>query len=239
MFSSCRQLSTTITILGNVTSYTNMFYNAATATNASITVNYTSANQSIVQEMVNTKSSSSHVYMADSPVPEFDVNIVDNANVTANPSRTYANLKVTLECTLENKIVSSFKLNGTQMSGNTFKMPEGGATITDIVLIDGAIVESSHNPYDNNANTSIEKTFAGAKSLTVVLEYETQSSSYDYVQLYDSPSSSTPLGNKKYGGSTKTTETITINGDYVKITFKTNASGNSYYGYKATIIPNY
>lgn len=34
-------------------------------------------------------------------------------------------------------------------------------------------------------------------------------------------------------------EKITIPGDYVKIMFRTDGSGNNYYGYKATITPNY
>ncbi len=79
-----------------------------------------------------------------------------------------------------------------------------------------------------------EKTFEGATSLTVTLDYQTESVNYDWIYLYDS----TGKQYGKYGGSRKT-ETITIPGDYIKIVFRTDGSGNNYYGFKATITPNY
>ena len=104
-----------------------------------------------------------------------------------------------------------------------------------------ATIESEHNPYPNSLSNVVygEKTFEGATSLTVVLDYQTESTSYDWIYLYDSADSTTPVNNKKYGGTTRTTETITINGNYIKIVFKTDGSGNNYYGFKASIIPNY
>lgn len=44
---------------------------------------------------------------------------------------------------------------------------------------------------------------------------------------------------KKYGKTTRTTETVNINGNYLKIVFRTDSSGNNYYGFKVTIIPNF
>ncbi|MCI8459806.1 MAG: hypothetical protein HFE81_00280 [Bacilli bacterium] len=43
----------------------------------------------------------------------------------------------------------------------------------------------------------------------------------------------------KYGATTRKTAAITIPGNYIKIVFRTDVSNCNYYGYKATIIPNY
>ncbi len=85
-----------------------------------------------------------------------------------------------------------------------------------------------------------EHTFDGAKSLTVILDYETHGTWVDYFIIYDSGTSTTGINNnKKYGGETRTKEIITINSNYIKITFTSDSSGNSYFGLKAIVIPNY
>ena len=62
MFSECSTLTTTINIMNvDTTTYTSMFYGAATDSGAKITVNYTSATSSLVDSMIATKSSSSNV----------------------------------------------------------------------------------------------------------------------------------------------------------------------------------
>ena len=62
MFDGCSKLTTTINIMNaNVTDYSYMFNNAATASGAKITVNYTSAASSLVNKMIATKSSTSKV----------------------------------------------------------------------------------------------------------------------------------------------------------------------------------
>jgi len=126
-------------------------------------------------------------------------------------------------------------MNGTIIEGNTFVMPAEDVIITDVVLEFDPILESEHNPYSNNLDEYKEKTFEGATSLTVKLDYQTESANYDYIYLYDS----TGKQYGKYGGTTRKTETITIPGNYIKILFHTDRSGNNYYGYKATITPNY
>ena len=95
--------------------------------------------------------------------------------------------------------------------------------------------------YANSINNVVyyENTFEDATSLTVELTYQTESTTYDWIYLYDTLGSTTPYGNKKYGGSTLRTETLTINSNYLKIVFKTDGSVNNYYGFKAVIIPNY
>ena len=133
-------------------------------------------------------------------------------------------------------------MNGTTINGNEFIMPDTDVTISDIVAIPCKTIESSHNPYPNSQDNVIigELTFEGAKSLTVILDYQTESTNADYFLIYDSSTSTTGINNnKKYGGSTRTKETITINSNYIKITFKSNDSNTNYFGLKTIIIPNY
>ena len=61
MFRDCTNLSAEITISGNVTEYTNMFYRAATAAGTQITVNYTAETESLVDAMIATKSNNSNI----------------------------------------------------------------------------------------------------------------------------------------------------------------------------------
>ncbi len=64
IFGNCTKLQTEITIMNpNVTeeNYKNMFYNVATDPNAKIIVNYTSETETLVDNMIKTKSSNSNV----------------------------------------------------------------------------------------------------------------------------------------------------------------------------------
>lgn len=130
-------------------------------------------------------------------------------------------------------------MNGTLIKGDSFIMPNSDVKITDIVLEEAqfVIIESEHSPYPNNLNNKVydERTFSGATYLIVELDYQTESTSYDWIYLYDS--NGKQYG--KYGGSARKTEMITIPGNYVKIVFRTDSSGNNYYGFKATVSPRY
>ena len=132
-------------------------------------------------------------------------------------------------------------MNGTTINENEFIMPDNDVIISDIVAIACKTIESAHNPYPNSQNNVIlgEHTFEGAKSLTVILDYETQGTWADYFLIYDSSTSTTGINNNKRYGGDRTQETITINSNYIKITFTSDGSGNDYYGLKAIIIPNY
>ena len=242
MFSSCSSLTTTINIMNaNVIDYYNMFYDAATASGAKITVNYTSSASTLVDNMIATKSSNSNVVKG-SIIPEYSITITGNDDIKYESNNRLKGTKVTLISISGNYLITSFKMNGTTINGNEFIMPDTDVTISDIATTPGKIIESAHNPYPNSQDNVIigELTFEGAKSLTVILDYQTESTSYDYFLIYDSSSSTTGINNnKKYGGKTRTQETITINSNYIKITFKSDSSGNNYYGLKAIIIPNY
>ena len=185
-------------------------------------------------------------------MPEEDVIITDIQYVVANYSITNSDSSVTVPSTgryrstitleaEEGYAVASFKMNGTLIEGNSFVMPAEDVVITEITKIRQEIVESDHNPYANSINnvTYYENTFDGATSITVELTYQTEGTNWDWIYLYDSVGSTTPFNNKKYGGKTLTTETLTINSNYLKIVFKTDSGGNDYYGFKAVITPNY
>ena len=160
-------------------------------------------------------------------------------------------------CNGGTEMVLSFKMNGTYIEGNTFIMPDGNAVITDIETMIGSIIQSEHYGYPAGLIDKVygEVKFDGATSLTITLDSQILSVPdygivFDWIYLYDSPDSVTPLNNKKYGGininaptleESFITETITIPGDYVKITFTTGTEDmlGDLYGFKATIIPNY
>ena len=62
MFYNCPKITTTITINNpNITSYVEMFTDAATAAGSQITVNYIDSTSSLVDNMINTKSDTSNV----------------------------------------------------------------------------------------------------------------------------------------------------------------------------------
>ena len=62
MFRLCRYLNFTFNVTGNkVTNYTNIFLNTATDSNAKIVVNYTAETETLVDNMLATKSSNSNV----------------------------------------------------------------------------------------------------------------------------------------------------------------------------------
>ena len=242
MFSGCSSLTTTINIMNaNITNYKTMFLNSSTNQGTKITVDYIASASTLVDNMIATKSSNSNVVKG-SIIPEYSITITGNDDIKYESINRLKGTKVTLTSISGNNYITSFKMNGTTINGKEFIMPDTDVTITDIVALACKTIESAHNPYPNSQDNVIlgEHTFEGAKSLTVILDYQTESTSYDYFLIYDSSSSTTGINNnKKYGGSTRTTETITINSNYIKITFKSDSSSNKYYGLKAIVIPNY
>ncbi|MCI8588052.1 MAG: BspA family leucine-rich repeat surface protein, partial [Bacilli bacterium] len=161
----------------------------------------------------------------------------ENSDIVPSPNKAFSGEEIILQSTSGTYEIQSFKMNGTLINGNKFIMPDTNVTISDIETIHRAIIESEHNPYPNKLNDKIygERTFEGATSLNVVLEYQTENVNYDWIYLYDQ--NGKQYG--KYGGSTKQTETIIIPGNYIKITFKSDGSINDFYGFKATITPIY
>ena len=242
MFFNCSSLTTTINIMNaDVTNYSDMFYKAAIDASAKITVNYFADTSTLVDKMIATKSSNSNVIKGNI-IPEHSITITGIDDIKYESLNRAKGTKVTLISISGNNYVTSFKMNGTTINGNEFIMNDNDVTISDIVTIPCKTIESAHNPYPNSQDNVIigELTFEGAKSLTVILDYQTQDTYWDYFLIYDSSSSTTGINNnKKYAGTTRTKETITINSNYIKITFTSDRSDNTYYGLKAIIIPNY
>lgn len=174
-------------------------------------------------------------YVIDLSTYEHRVFIPSDVNVRVNKYLALDGENITLSSRQSGYTVTSFKMNGKLIQGNSFTMPDKDANITDVVMVHEVVIESKHNPYDNNLDDEKEYSFEGATSLTIELDIQTESTSYDYVYLYDSTSNR--YG--KYGGTTRKTETITIPGDYVKISFHTDSSNANYYGYRAVITANY
>lgn len=106
----------------------------------------------------------------------------------------------------------------------------------------------SSGNYDNSLNTNEVITIDGADSLHVVLTYQTESTSCDWVSVWEGEhpeytaynNYSTGLksnGNTtgKYGGTTKTIIEFDVEGDSVTFGFRSDGSVNNYYGYYAVV----
>ncbi len=167
---------------------------------------------------------------------KFSIHLPEDGIVTTDVDTARVGNEVALYATATNRAVTSFKVNGILTEGNTFTMPEEDAYITEVTTVEAYVIESEHNPYGSDLENQVigEKTFEGATSLTVILDYETEGDDWDYITLYDS-------AEKEYGpyGGSRKIETITIPGNAIKITFTSDGSGEDYYGFKALIIPNY
>lgn len=110
----------------------------------------------------------------------------------------------------------------------------------------GLAIESEHSPYSNNINNVVLGTwdYSDAKSVTITITYQTESTSYDWVYLKSGDNYIDLSGNvtstaTKIGGTTKTTKTFTTTALTGSVTFRTDGSGNNYYGVKITVSPNY
>ena len=241
MFLNCSKLTTTINIMNANVSYDSMFDGAATSSGVKITVNYIASASTLVDNMIATKSEGSNVIKG-SIISEHSITITGNDEIKYESNNRANGTKVTLTSISGNNYVTSFKMNGTTINGNEFIMPDIDVIISDIVTIPCKTIETAHYPYsDSQDNVMLgEHTFEGAKSLTVILDYQTGGTNGDYFYIYDSSTSTAGINNnKKYGGMTRIKATITINSNYIKITFESNSYDNNYYGLKAIVIPNY
>ena len=241
MFNGCSSLTATINIEEkNSISCSDIFKDAATNLGSQITVNYVAEASTIVDNMIATKSSNSNVIKG-SIIPEHSITISGNDDIKYETINRVKGTKVTLTSISGNNYVISFKMNGTTVNGNEFIMPDADVTITDIVAPTFKIIETAHDPYPYSQDNVIigEYTFEGAKSIVVVLDYETENTDNDYFIIYDSNTSTIGINNNKRYGGDRTQERITINSNYIKITFTSNEYKYGYYGLKAIVIPVY
>lgn len=170
-----------------------------------------------------------------SNVKDYDIKVNGNEDIKPSSLTAAKGVSITLKSKSGNYEVRSFKMNGNLIEGNSFTMPDEDVVITDINTV--YVIESDHGYYSfayNNNKVYGEKTFDGATSLNVTLDYQTQDAEKLYI--YDST-------NKSYGpysGPTRKTVTMTIPGNYIKFVVNYTGSYNSYYyGFKVTVVPNY
>ncbi len=246
-FEGCSSLTTTINItnlnlgLLNSVRYLWLFKEAATTEDATITIDYMADLSNLVNKIINEKSPNSNIVKG-SVIPEHSITISGNDDIKSESNNKLSGTLVSLLSISGNNHVTSFKMNGTLINGYEFIMPNTDVSITDIVTTPCKTIETTHYPYQNNQNYTVlgEYTFDGAKSLTVILEYEAQGTNWDHFFIYDSPSATTGINdNHYYGGDVRTKETITLNSNYIKITFKSHEESYKYFGLRAIVIPNY
>ncbi len=197
--------------------------------------NYSPAN---IESVLATANYSNRVNVTEVSCPAKHTITVSDSTVTPSLSRAYPGTNITLKA--QNKKIVSFKMNGTLINDRKFTMPSINANVTDIELTDQIYVESEHNPYANNIDNVVyyENTFPGATSIEVILNYATESTSYDWVYVYGSSSTFGKYGGFVNKGENLTTN-ITVPGNYIKIVFRTDNIVNEYYGFDATIAPVY
>lgn len=129
----------------------------------------------------------------------------------------------------------------------------------------GTVIESNHSPYDNDMNYVVLGTwdYSDAKSVDILVEYQTQSTSYDWASVTQGNdyisgvsnatgrsylasgggtvwTSNSAYSGLKFGGTTRTQQYFK-NSSFLtgSVIFKSNSSNNNYYGVKVTVIPNY
>lgn len=95
--------------------------------------------------------------------------------------------------------------------------------------------------YGDNVEETQIVTIPGAESLQVTVSYQTESTSYDWLAIYDgsvTPSQSNYADSVtgKLGGSTKVDNAVfTIPGDTAQFYFRSDSSSSNYYGYYAVV----
>ena len=89
--------------------------------------------------------------------------------------------------------------------------------------------------YGNNQNLFDTVTLFGASKLQVKVQYQTESTSYDWLYIVPGEVTTMPSSGTQYGGSTTTTKTLTFDGNTVTFCFRSDGSNDSYLGYYAEI----
>ena len=169
-----------------------------------------------------------------------DAYTITGTNQIVVQSKAFAGVNVPVESDISGYVVSSFRVNGTLINGDSFVMPAANASITDVKFVPAVIVDmASHNPYPSTTGTITyyENTFTGATSIKVLLSYNLMSAQA-YIKIYQT-NSSTEFGTYS-GWDHPFTVSLTIPGDYIKIDwYNGNTNYLDYYGFKARVVPIY
>lgn len=109
--------------------------------------------------------------------------------------------------------------------------------MTPIVKVSKTTNALSFTERNGDYNTGLAEydtvTIPGAASLQVTMAYQTEGTTYDWVQVMQGAGAS--ASGTKYGGKTLTQTTLTFAGDSVTFFFKSDGSGGSYLGYYAEV----
>ena len=144
----------------------------------------------------------------------------------------FANCNVILNAVQSDKTVVSFKVNGTTILGDSFQMPNSDVNITDVIVGDYFVLESTH-PYSENLNQVYTQTVPGAGKIKVSFSLDTDlESNCDYIYITDLYGEQ--VGEFSYTGTDLAGQSFIINGNTVNITLITDYSEN-YYGFSAKI----
>ncbi len=170
---------------------------------------------------------------------------VNGTNVVSNQVELNNEIDITLSPTDANTYIASFKLNGEKNMGDTFTMPNRDVEITEIEIAEKVIIETEHNHYQQGLNETRLgfKNFPGAKSVTVIIDYELYYSHYIDV-LGDSKrvkvsNGRTVNANGEYA-IIRQLKSFIIPGENVSVLFTSREySPYNLYGFKAVLVPNY
>lgn len=133
---------------------------------------------------------------------------------------------VKLDSVDSSKTVAGFKLNGTTVYGNTFEMPGYNVTITDVILTDYVILESSH-PYSDSMDQTYTATIPEATKIRVEFSADVSlESDYDYIYITDALGNQ--VGDSSYTGTTLANQMFTLDGNVINIRLTSDGSVNEY-----------
>lgn len=89
--------------------------------------------------------------------------------------------------------------------------------------------------YGDNQTLFDTVTIPNATKLQVKVQYQTESTSYDWLYIVSGEVTSMPSSGTKYGGDTLTTTTLTFDGDTITFCFRSDNGTSNYLGYYAEI----
>ena len=193
------------------------------------------------------------------PVQTKDTSTTNSANDTYTlslgakvdntiPSGVYSNDLVVAVVAEPGGIPITYDANGgyyNDDSSQTTQLVEytiGQRTVTKIAKTSNISDDGAQSGgYGDNVEEIQTVTIPGAESLQVTVSYQTESTRYDWLAIYDgsvTPSRSNYADSVtgKLGGSTKVDNAVfTIPGDTAQFYFRSDSSSSNYYGYYAVV----
>ena len=161
---------------------------------------------------------------------------IDNENIKPISS-AYEDDVVKLEPIEVFRIVTSFKLNGVLVQGNSFVMPQEDVVITDVVIEAYYVIESNH-PYKPNMSMVelYNGNISGASKLKVDVEYNLENGcDFVYINYHDETGSVQKVYDDGIDDiDYRYNNTFYTEDNYIQITMNTDGSVQRY-GVKVTL----